>query len=79
MTYTDMMKRAFHSIQAPKGFYVDVIDNEHFITLKINERVLMNLSHDDKIAAIQYVVQVKSALEQNGAVVLVTRDAIKNG
>ena len=79
MTYTDMMKRAFHSIHAPKGFYVDVIDNEHFITLKINERVLMNLSHDDKIAAIQYVVQVKNALEQNGAVVLVTRDAIKNG
>ena len=72
-----MMRRAFHSIEAPKGFYVDVIDNDHFITIKINEKVLMNLTHDDKIAAIQYVIRVKDALEQNGAVVLVTRDAVK--
>lgn len=77
MVYTDMMRRAFHSIEAPKGFYVDVIDNDHFITIKINEKVLMNLTHDDKIAAIQYVIRVKDALEQNGAVVLVTRDAVK--
>lgn len=77
MVYTDMMRKAFHSIQAPKGFYIDVIDNDHFITLKINEKVLMGLTHDDKIAAIQYVIRVKDALEQNGAIVLVVRDAVK--
>lgn len=77
MTYTDMMKRAFHSIDAPKGFYVDIIDNEDFLSLRINEMVLKNLSHDDKIEAIQYVMKVKKALEDNGAIVLVVRNAIK--
>jgi hypothetical protein len=33
--------------------------------------------HDEKIQALQYVVQVKNALEMNGAIVLVTRDPIK--
>lgn len=76
MTYTDMMKRAFHSIEAPRGFYVDVIDNEHFITVRIDEYVFMRLNHYEKIEALQYVIKVKDALEQNGAIVLVTRDAV---
>lgn len=76
MTYTDAMRRAFHSIQAPKGFYVDLIDNDHFITIRIDEKVLFSLGHDDKIQAIQYVMRVKDALEQNGAVVLVVRKAL---
>jgi hypothetical protein len=33
--------------------------------------------HDEKIAALQYVVQLKNALEINGAIVLVTREAVK--
>jgi hypothetical protein len=33
--------------------------------------------HDDKISALQYVVKLKKALEDNGAIVLVTREAIK--
>ena len=76
MAYTDSMKRAFHSIDAPRGFYVDVIDNEHFITLRINEKVFMRLDHFAKIEALQYVLKVKDALEQNGAVVLIVRNAI---
>lgn len=77
MTYTNSMRTAFHSLQPPKGFYVDVIDNEHFITLRINEKVFMSLSHDDKIAALQYVIKAKDALEQNGAIVLVVRNAVE--
>lgn len=77
MMYTDMMKRAFHSIPAPRGFYVDVIDNEHFITLRINEKVFMNLLHDEKIQALQYVIKVKEALEQNGAIVMIVRNAVQ--
>lgn len=75
--YTDEMRKAFHSIQAPRGFYVDLIDNEHFLTIRIDERVMFNLPHDDKIAAVQYVMKVKDALEQNGAVVLVVRKALE--
>lgn len=75
--YTDSMKRAFRSINAPRGFYIDVIDNEHFITLRINENVFMNLLHDEKVQALQYVIRVKEALEQNGAIVMIVRNAVK--
>jgi hypothetical protein len=75
--YTDSMRRAFHSIQAPKGFSVELIDNDHFITIKLNEKHFAKMVHDEKIRALQYTVQLKKALEMEGAVVLVTREAIK--
>ena len=75
--YTDSMKRAFHAVQAPKGFSVQLIDNEHFLTIKLDERHFVGLMHDEKIAALQYVVQLKNALEMEGAIVLVTREALK--
>jgi hypothetical protein len=71
------MRRAFHSIIPPKGFNLELIDNEHFITVKLNEYVFANMIHDDKIQALQYVLNVKKALEMEGAIVLVTREAIK--
>jgi hypothetical protein len=74
--YTDSMRRAFHSVQAPKGFGVQLIDNEHFLTIKLDERHFVRLLHDEKIAALQYVVQLKKALEMEGAIVLVTREAL---
>jgi hypothetical protein len=75
--YTDSMKKAFHSIIPPKNFSVAIIDNEHFLTIKLNESSFINMVHDEKIQALQYVVKLKDALEQNGAVVLVTREALK--
>jgi hypothetical protein len=74
--YTDSMRRAFHAVQAPKGFVVQLIDNEHFLTIKLDERHFVGLTHDEKIAALQYVVQLKNALEMEGAIVLVTREAL---
>lgn len=75
--YTDTMRRAFKSISAPKDFGVTVIDNEHFLTIKLNEYDFLWMSHDEKIQALQYVVQVKKALEMEGAIVLVTREPVK--
>jgi hypothetical protein len=75
--YTDQMRRAFHSIIPPKGFKVELIDNEHFLTIKLNEYIFAQMLHDDKIQALQYVLTVKKALEMEGAIVLVTREAIK--
>jgi hypothetical protein len=75
--YTDDMRRAFHSVRAPKGFGVNIIDNDHFLTIKLDERHFAGLVHDEKIAALQYVVQLKKALEMEGAIVLVTREALK--
>jgi hypothetical protein len=75
--YTDSMRRAFHSVQAPKGFSVTIIDNDSFLTVKLDEREFVRMVHDDKIQALQYVVNLKKALEMEGAIVLVTREALK--
>jgi hypothetical protein len=75
--YTDAMRRAFYSIQAPKNFAIQITDNDNFLTIKLNERDFIHMAHDEKIEAIQYVSRVKNALEQNGAIVLVTREILK--
>jgi hypothetical protein len=75
--YTDIMRRAFHSIVPPTGFAVELIDNEHFLTIKLNEYKFAKMLHDEKIEALQYVLKLKKALELEGAIVLVTREAIK--
>jgi hypothetical protein len=74
--YTDAMRRAFHAVIPPKGFGVNIIDNEHFLTIKLDEKHFAGLAHDDKIQALQYVLRLKNALEMEGAIVLVTREAL---
>lgn len=75
--YTDNMRRAFHSIPAPKNFAISIIDNDHFLTIKLDERAFLPLTHDEKLEAVKYVTLVKKALEMEGAVVLVTRQPLK--
>jgi hypothetical protein len=75
--YTQDMRMAVHSITPPKGFGVEIIDNEHFLTVKLDERKFLHMVHDDKISALQYVVKLKKTLEECGAIVLITREAIK--
>ena len=75
--YTDAMRRAFHAVQPPKGFSIQLIDNDHFLTIKLEEKHFAKMAHDDKIAALQYTLQLKKALEMEGAIVLVTREALK--
>jgi len=72
--YTDAMKRAFYSVVPPKGFSVQIIDNEHFITVKASAKQFFSLLDEDKRSAIEYMVRVKKALEDNGAIVLLTRE-----
>ena len=74
--YTDSMRRAFHAVQPPRGFSVEIYDNEHFLTMKLDEMKFLKMTHDEKIAALQYVVQLKNALEMEGAIVLVTREPL---
>jgi hypothetical protein len=77
VAYTDAMRKAFHSVTPPKGFSgVELIDNEHFISIRLDEKTFASLSEEDKRRAIEYVFKVKSALEDNGAVVLVVRKAL---
>jgi len=75
--YTDAMRRAFYNIQAPSNFKIFLIDNEHFLTIKLDERSFLPLTHDEKIEAVKYVTLVKKALEMEGAIVLVTREPLQ--
>lgn len=74
--YTDHMARAFRSLDhyAPKGFSLQLIDNEHFITVKASEEQFNRLVDFDKRRAVEYMVRVKKALEENGAIVLLVRE-----
>jgi hypothetical protein len=74
--YTEQMARAFHSVRAPKGFSVQLLDNEHFLVVKANEKEFASLDDYGKRQAIEYLVRVKKALEENGAIVMITRDGV---
>lgn len=75
--YTDKMKMAFHSIRAPKNFYVELEDNGNFITVRAKESVFMRLSDDEKRGAVEYMARVKKALEDAGTIVLLVREGGK--
>jgi hypothetical protein len=69
---------AFHSVLAPEGLGVQLIDNDNFLTIKAKEEVFMRLSDDGKRMAVDYMIRVKKALEDNGAIVLLVREGGKD-
>jgi hypothetical protein len=75
--YTDAMRKAFRSITPPKHFGVDLIDNDNFIVVRADEYKFIKLHHDEKIEAVEYMVRVKKALEDCGAVVMLMRKELK--
>lgn len=79
MMYTDAMKRAVHSLDGtgPKGFALQIIDNQHFLSVKASEKQFMSLLDEDKRHAVEYMIRVKKALEDNGAIVLLVREGGK--
>lgn len=74
--YTDAMKRAFHSVDhfKPKDLEATLIDNDHFLSLRVSEKSFMSLADEDKRRAIEYMVRAKKALEDNGAIVMLLRE-----
>lgn len=77
--YTDSMRKAFRSLDhfCPKGFVLLVEDNDNFITLRASEKSFMTLLDEDKRRAVEYMVRVKKAFEDNGAIVLLVREGGK--
>ena len=71
------MKRAFRSLTPPANFSVSIIDDEFFLTVLAKEKDFMQLSVDDKYRAVEYMIRVKNALEDNGAVVQLVREGGK--
>lgn len=77
--YTDQNRRAFKSVShfSPANFKLDVIDNDHFLTLRASEKDFMLLTGEDKVRAVEYMVRAKKALEDTGSIVLLVREGGK--
>lgn len=71
------MRRAFHSITPPKNFGVTLTDDDTFLTVTAKEKVFMRLLDEEKRQAVEYMIRVKKALEDNGAIVLLVREGGK--
>jgi hypothetical protein len=81
MYYTPEMARAFRSITPPPTFTVDivehVIEGMSFLEIVCDERKFVSLVDDEKRGAVEYMIRVKKALEDNGAMVQLTRKAVE--
>lgn len=77
--YTQKMARAFRSLDnhCPKGFSVELIDNEHFITIKTDPDQLEKMDDFTQRRAVEYLAKVYRALTEEGAVVMLTRKAVE--
>jgi hypothetical protein len=74
--YTIEMAKAVRSLEPPKGFHVDIFDHDDFLTVRADEIEFFKLDHDSKIAAVAYMIKVKKALEDNGAIVMLERNPV---
>jgi hypothetical protein len=54
------------------------MDNDDYINLMINPEEFLELSQEDQVIAVDYVNNVKKALEANGAIVQVIRETIQD-
>ena len=72
------MASAFKAIKAPENFGVTILDNGDFLTVQVDPKELLELDKEHLEAAVQYIKDVKKALEDNKAIVLIVREALKN-
>ena len=70
------MRRAAMSLTPPKDFSVDIYDNGDFLVVRAHAQQFINLYHDEKIQAAEYLIRLKKALEQEGAMVLLVRSEL---
>jgi hypothetical protein len=75
--YTEEMAKAFHEIEHPEGFSLDVYDNGQFITLMVKLEYLENISQERGVEIVDYINKVKTTLESLGGIVLVVREEIE--
>ena len=75
--YTEEMAKAFHGIPAPEGFAVDLYDAENWITIAVDPKSIVGKTEEQLKSIVDYINAVKLALENNGAIVLVTRDTLE--
>lgn len=76
--YTKEMADAFHAIKPPKNFHVDLIDYDEWITVKADTKEFARLLDSERVDAANYMINVKKALEENGAIVMLVREVIQD-
>jgi len=64
------------SLTPPKDFSVEIYDNGDFLVVRAHAQQFINLYHDEKIQAAEYLIRLKKALEQEGAMVLLVRSEL---
>jgi len=64
------------SLTPPKDFSVEIYDNGEFLVVRAHAQQFVNLYHDEKIQAAEYLIRLKKALEQEGAMVLLVRSEL---
>ncbi len=75
--YTDEMAKDFHAIEAPEGFKVDLYDNGQFITIMVDPNSLLDITEERSQQIVNYIINVKQALEKHGAIVLIVREELE--
>jgi hypothetical protein len=65
--YTELMRKALHSIPAPKQFKIDILDYDTFLTVQFYESQWRHYSEKERFLCIQYLIKVKKVLERLGA------------
>ena len=70
------MASAQLNAQRPEKAKYTIVDQEDFLVLKIDSLAMYKMSHDEKIAAVQWFIKLQKALEQEGAIVLIVRTPI---
>jgi hypothetical protein len=76
--YTLEMATAFKSITPPENFKVVILENDDFLTILIDPEDIESLQDEQVEPAVKYINDVKKALENEGAIVFVVRDVLKN-
>ncbi len=72
------MATAFKSIVPPENFKVVILENNDFLTILIDPEDIEALSDEQAEPAVKYINDVKKALENEGAIVFVVRDVLKD-
>jgi hypothetical protein len=65
--YTNEMKKSIRTIKIPKEFKVDILDYDTFLTIQFYESQWKHYNDSERFQCIQYLQQVKGALEKLGA------------
>mgnify|MGYP000287794655 CR=1 FL=1 len=76
--YTVEMATAFKALTPPENFGVTILDANDFLTVQIDPEDIESLLDHQVEDAIQYIKDVKKVLEEQGAIVYIVREALKD-